>query len=208
MMQCQRRPRILMLQSLTPLETSNQLLLLVLVLEGSLGRDSGKQVGVARRAGTHNLLGGFPPGNGLLEEGLLVVTEEANVDQDLDEGREAAVAESATDDGVRLGDVVSARVSGIALWDEEPQESLPLRVAGAVSVSVGDEVVAGEARVVGLSGAHEVHASDVLHLAVLEVLGVVLQGEEHAAAAPAELVSCVVSASAARGNLGVGSCVT
>lgn len=70
---------------------------------------------------------------------------------------------------------------------------LPLEVAGTVSVSVGDEVEAQEAGVVGLGGSHEIHATHIHHLAILNVLGVVLQRQKNSTAAPAELVSWIWS---------------
>ena len=69
-------------------------------------------------------------------------------------------------------------------------ESLPLQVTRAVTVTVANEVVAKEARVVLLGAGHELHTADVPDLAILNPLGVVLQGEENTTAAPAELVSC------------------
>lgn len=66
---------------------------------------------------------------------------------------------------------------------------LPLEVAGAVTVTVGDKVEALVAGPVGLGGVHELDARDLDNLAVLDVLGVVLEGEKDTTAAPAELVA-------------------
>lgn len=71
-----------------------------------LGRDCRQQVILAGRTGTDDLLGRLLPGDGLLQKVLLLVAEEAQVDEDLDELWEAGIAKGAANDCLRLGDVV------------------------------------------------------------------------------------------------------
>lgn len=78
---------------LTPLETGHYPLLLLGVLERGLGHDGADDVGLGRRRGGDDLLRCLAPRDGLPEERLLLVAEEADVDEDFDELGEAAVAE-------------------------------------------------------------------------------------------------------------------
>lgn len=82
---------------------------------------------------------GLLPGDSLLEEVLLVITEEANVDKGLDELGETVVANGSSDDGLGIGDAVTIKGSA-AVCKAWHFVTLPLAVTGAVTVSVGDEV--------------------------------------------------------------------
>lgn len=146
---------------------------MVLISEGRLGRNGGQQVLLAGGAGANKLLSGLLPGDWLLQVVLLILAKESHVDENLDELWEASIAKSAADNGLCLGDVVSINVSNSL----EVKECvfLPFGVACAVSVSVGDKVEANETSVVRLGSSHQINASDVHNLAILEVLGVVLQ---------------------------------
>jgi hypothetical protein len=79
---------------LTPFKTCHQLVLRVGILEVGLGRDGPEKVRLAGRRSTKDLLGGLLPRDGLLQEALLVITQEPSVDQDLDELRKAFISQS------------------------------------------------------------------------------------------------------------------
>lgn len=66
---------------------------------------------------------------------------------------------------------------------------LPLEIARAVTVTVGNEVEANKTSIVGLGGVHKVKTRDLNNLAVLDVLGIILESEKDTTAAPAELVA-------------------
>lgn len=153
-----------------PAETAEDALLVLGGLEGGLGEDGGLEVGLAGGSGTDDLLGGLLPG-GLLAQALAGgVVKETNVDESLDELREALVTESATDDGLSLGDVVT------------------LLVDSRVAVGVGDESVAGVDEV-GLGHLHEVLALNLDNLAILPPLAGVAESEQDTARRPGELVA-------------------
>ena len=95
-----------------PSQTSQDVLLLLVVLERSLCQDGGNEVRLVRRRRPNDLLGDLLPGGGLLAVALLGMREEANVDENLDEFGEAGVTQGTSDDGLRLGDVVTLLVSG------------------------------------------------------------------------------------------------
>ncbi len=78
----------------TPLETCHQPVLQLGILEVGLGRDGPDKVRLARRTSAQNLLSGLLPGDGLLQEALLFITEEADIDQHLDEFREPGISQS------------------------------------------------------------------------------------------------------------------
>ena len=67
---------------------------LLVVLESGLGGNSPEQLPFIRGRGTKELLGGLLPSDGGLPVVLLGVLEEAHVDKDLDELREAGVSQS------------------------------------------------------------------------------------------------------------------
>lgn len=79
-----------------PAQTTDDVLLLGLVLEVRLGRDSLDQGLLVRGGSAKLLLQDVLPGTGLLEGILLSIVEEANVDKDLDELGETGVTESTT----------------------------------------------------------------------------------------------------------------
>lgn len=79
-----------------PPKTSEDTSALLVVGELDLGVDGGDEVLLARRRGAEHLLEDLVPGQRLLAVGLLVVLEEAEVDEDLGELRVALVAEGAT----------------------------------------------------------------------------------------------------------------
>lgn len=78
-----------------PPQTGKDALPLAVVLEGDLSVDRRDEVLLARRRGAEHLLEDLVPGQGLLAVGLLVVEEEAEVDEDLGELGVALVAEGA-----------------------------------------------------------------------------------------------------------------
>lgn len=139
-------------------------------VEGGLGENCRLEVGLAGGLGAHDGLRGLAPAHRLAEDVERSLGQEAGLDEGADELREALVAQGATDDGLSLRDAVL------------------LLEGGGVAVGVGDEGVA-RVDVVWLGGAHQVLAGDVDDLAVLPVLGVVAQGEQHTARRPAELVA-------------------
>lgn len=69
---------------------------LLVVGELDLGVDGGNEVLLARGRGAEHLLEDLVPGQGLLAVGLLLVLEEAEVDEDLGELGVALVTERAT----------------------------------------------------------------------------------------------------------------
>lgn len=153
-----------------PAEPAEDTLLVLGGLEGGLGEDGGLEVGLAGRSSTDDLLGGLLPG-GLLAQALArSVVKETDVDESLDELREALVTESATDDGLSLGNVVA------------------LFVNGRVAVRVGDESIAGVDEV-GLGHLHEVLALNLDDLAILPPLARVAESEQDTARRPGELVT-------------------
>lgn len=79
-----------------PSKTAQDARLLLLVLESSLRRDGSDKVLLIGRRSRDDLLGNLLPGEGLLAEALLLITEEANVDEDLDELGEPSVSQSAS----------------------------------------------------------------------------------------------------------------
>jgi hypothetical protein len=87
---------LLIRESSEPAQTTDDVLLLGLVLEVGLGRDSLDQGLLVRSGSTKLLLQDILPGTGLLEGILLSIVEEANVDKDLDELGETGVTESTT----------------------------------------------------------------------------------------------------------------
>lgn len=153
-----------------PAEAAEDAVAVFVVGEGGLGRDSPHQVLLVSGRGAQDLSGGFLPGGRRGEEVARLVGQEANVDQGLDHLREALVAQGATDDGLGLGDLVA------------------LTEGGRVTVRVAHE---SEARVdvVGLSGGHEVGASNAVLLAIQVELGRVTEGQQDTAAGPRELVA-------------------
>lgn len=79
-----------------PPKTSEDTSALLIVGELDLGVDGGDEVLLARRRGAEHLLEDLVPGQCLLAVGLLIVLEEAEVDEDLGELGVALVAEGAT----------------------------------------------------------------------------------------------------------------
>lgn len=79
-----------------PPQTGQDARALLVVGERDLRVDGGDEVLLARRRGTEHLLEDLVPGKGLLAVGLLLVLEEAEVDEDLSELGVALVAEGAT----------------------------------------------------------------------------------------------------------------
>lgn len=101
---------------------------------------------------------------------LSSIVQETDIDQSLDELGETGIAKGAAEDGVGLGDVVA------------------LLVGGRVAVGVTDKGEGGVDRD-GLGRVHEVVARVLDNVAILVEFGVVLQGQEHAAGGPGELVA-------------------
>ena len=153
-----------------PAETAENALLVLGGLEGGLGEDGGLEILGAGGSGADNLFRGLLPG-GLLAQALASgVVKETNVDESLDELREALVTEGATDDGLSLGDVVA------------------LLIDGRVAVGVGDESVA-RVDEVGLGHLHEVLALNLDNLAILPPLAGVAESKQNTARRPGELVA-------------------
>lgn len=105
-----------------------------------------------------------------LEVLLVIVGQEAKVNQSPDELGETLVTKGASDDGVGFRNAVAHLVRG------------------GVAVGVANE---GETRVdvVWLGGAHELGTSNVDNLAILVDLGGVPESEKNTAAGPRELVA-------------------
>ena len=153
-----------------PAETAEDALLVLGGFECGLGEDGGLEVLRAGGSGTNNLLGGLLPGGLLAQAFAGGVVKETNVDESLDELREALVTESATDDGLSLGDVVA------------------LLVDGRVAVGVSDKSVAGVDEV-GLGHLHKVLALNLDNLAILPPLAGVAESEQDTTRRPGELVA-------------------
>lgn len=83
-----------------------------MALDGGLGRDGLQELLFAGGRGAEHLLSSLLPGDGLVEEALGLLAEEADVDEDVDELGEALVSHGTTDDGLGLGDVVALLVGG------------------------------------------------------------------------------------------------
>lgn len=153
-----------------PAQTGQDTLLVLGVAELGLGADGPRKVRLGVAGGTDNLAESLLPGNWRLEEILLLVAEEAELLESLDEGWVALIAQSSTNEGLGLWDVVS-----LTEW-------------GAVTVGVGLECVAWVDKV-WLGGAHEVSARDRVLLAVLEEGGGVAGSQKHTTWGPRELVA-------------------
>lgn len=105
-----------------------------------------------------------------LQEVLLFIAEETQVHQCANELGEPLVAESSTDNGVSIEEVVACLV-----WSR-------------VAVGVGDECVTWVDEV-WLGGSHKLWARHIDDVPVLVELGCVAKSEENAATAPRELVA-------------------
>lgn len=153
-----------------PAQTGEETVPLLVVGEGGLGLHCGDEVRLGGGGGAQNLAGSFLPGGGAVEDGVGLVLQEADVDEDLDHLGESLETEGTADDGLGLGDLVA------------------LAEGGRVTVGVADE---GEAGVdeVWLGGGHQIGAVNADDLAVLVDLGGVAQSQEDTAAGPGELVT-------------------
>src|SRR5690606_18604904 len=147
-------------------------LLLRLGRENSLLLDGGDEILLLLAGEVENLCeSGFPGKIAAgLEVVLLLIREEANVDENLDKLGETLVPEGATDNSLRLGDVVAFLV-----W-------------GRVAIGVGNESIS-RVDEVGLGSLHEFRSVNLDNLAVLVELCTVAESEEDAAGGPRELVS-------------------
>ena len=84
-------------EQVEPAQTGEDALLLVVVGELGLALDGPVKVLLGVTTGAQDLCGGLSPGDGSLEEVVLLGGEEAEAGQSLDEGRVALVAKGATD---------------------------------------------------------------------------------------------------------------
>ncbi len=87
---------LLVREETDPLHAGQDVVLLLVVGKDRLGHNTGDQVGLVRGLGAQQLLRRLLPRNRLLPVGVLIVLEEANVDEDLDELGETGVSQGAT----------------------------------------------------------------------------------------------------------------
>ena len=153
-----------------PAETGEEAVALVVVGERGLGLHGGDEVLLGGRGGAKDLAGGLLPGSGLVEDGVGLVVQEADVDQDLDHLGEALEAQGTAEEGLGLGDVVA------------------LAEGSRVTVGVANEGEAGVDKV-GLGSGHQVGAVNADDLSVLVDLGGVAERQQDTAAGPRELVA-------------------
>lgn len=153
-----------------PAQAGEEAVPLLVVGERGLGLHGSDEVRLGGRGGAQDLAGSFFPGGGAVEDGVGLVLQEADVDEDLDHLRETLETEGTADDGLGLGDLVA------------------LAEGGRVTVGVADE---GEAGVdeVWLSIGHQIGTVNADDLAVLVDLGGVAQSQQDSAAGPGELVA-------------------
>ena len=79
-----------------PAETAENVLSLLRRAKLGLGINGSDEVFLIWRGSSDKLLQGILPGNSLLAEALVLVVEEANIDQDLDELGEASITKGTT----------------------------------------------------------------------------------------------------------------
>lgn len=201
-----QKPPLLIIRSqvLTPLQTSNDALLLLGRLEGGVGDDGADNVLLRSRRGLDDLLSGLLPRDSLLEERLLLVAEETNVDKDLDELWEALVAKSLRP-SPKISVSAQFQTKPLILFSDCPPPTVRMQtyttdnvvrlrnlvallVRGRVTVGVRNKRETGVDEV-GLGGSHQLRPSDVGDLAVLVEAGGVPEREQHTPAGPAELVT-------------------
>lgn len=163
--------------------------LVIVIGKLGLARDGSNKVSLAGGSSANELLKGILPSNRLLQEVVLVKLEEAEINQDRHKLGVTSKAKGSANTGLGLRNVVTDTISS-PIAPTQLHGYIPIDVASAVTVTVGDEVVANVASVVRLGRVHEILAArNVDALSVLDVLGVVLEGQQHTTAAPAELVA-------------------